>query len=211
MLIKLRSARTGSVRSRRGSSIAARRARERVTVGLPMSAKSACALRLIGTERVERRALMKEARLGRDRDHGCRLSDQDRLPQLMVPAPEAQGHALEGSKVELGAEHEAADLPGVCLPEPGHGFADRANGDPRLVIDRAHGAIGPATEAILELGGTPELMSGVPGRGHEPLRAGDRARVPGPVWDVVAELSGLVGDDRHVVVDAAREDEGICL
>src|SRR5215213_4181636 len=119
-----------------------------------MSAKSACALRLIGTERVERRALMKEARLGRDRDHGCRLSDQDRLPQLMVPAPEAQGHALEGSKVELGAEHEAADLPGVCLPEPGHGFAVRA--------------IGPATEAILELGGTPELVSGVPGRGTSP-------------------------------------------
>src|SRR5215204_7111665 len=123
MLIKLRSGRTRSVRSRRGSSIAARRARERVTVGLPMSAKSACALRLIGTERVERRALMKEARLGRDRDHGCRLSDQDRLPQLMVPAPEAQGHALEGR------EHEAADLPGVGLLEPAHGFADRTNGD----------------------------------------------------------------------------------
>src|SRR5215208_1552898 len=137
---------------------AARPERERVRVGLQVSEKSASALGLIGTERVERRALMKEARLGRDRDHGCRLSDQDRLPQLMVPAPEAQGHALEGSKVELGAEQEAADLPGVCLPEPGHGFADRANGDPRLVIDRAHGAIGPATKAILELGGAPELM-----------------------------------------------------
>src|SRR3954451_3054650 len=78
-----------------------------------LSAKSACALRLIGTERVERRALMKEARFGRDRDHGCRLRDQDRLPQLVVPGSEAQGHALEGCKVEIRAEHEAADLPEV--------------------------------------------------------------------------------------------------
>ena len=95
---------------------------------------------------------------------GCRLRDQDRLAQLLVPGPEAQGHALEGGKVEIRAEHEAADRPGVGLPEPGHGFADRANGDPRLVIERAHGAIGPATEAVLELGGAPELMGGVPGR-----------------------------------------------
>src|SRR5215210_977991 len=115
-----------------------------------MSAKSACALRLIGTERVERRALMKEARFGRDRDHGCRLSDEDRLPQLMVPRSEAQGHALEGREVELGAEHETAVLPGVCLTQPGHGFADRPDGDPGLVIDRAHRAIRRAPEAILE-------------------------------------------------------------
>src|SRR3954453_16584575 len=114
-----------------------------------MSAKSACDLRLIGTELVERGALIKEARLGRARDHGCRLRDQDRLPQLMVPAPKAQRHAFEGSKVELGAEHEAADLPGVGLPEPGDGFAARANGDPGLVIDRAPGAMGTAAAELL--------------------------------------------------------------
>src|SRR5918994_5822210 len=188
------------MRARAGAPASPREEPRRVSRWIsPLSAKSACALWLIGTERVERRALMKEARFGRDRDHGCWLSDEDRLPQLMVPAPEAQGHALEGSKVELGVEHEAADLPGVCLPEPGHGFADRPDGDPGLVIDRPHRAIRCASEAILELGGAPELMSEVPGGGDEPLRARDRARVPRPVRDVVAELSGFVGDDGHVI------------
>jgi hypothetical protein len=154
---------------------------------------------------------VQEALLGGDGDERAGLREQDRLAHLPVPGAEGDGHALKGGEREGVAQEIAGDRLRVAAVGSRRRLADRPHRDPGCVVQGAHEALGGAAEAVLKLRRAPGLVGGMPGGRHEPLRPGGRARVGGAKKHVIAEVAGLVGDDRHVVIDAPGEHERLGL
>ena len=86
--------------------------------------QAAFGFRFIDPKRVERRALMQEARLRRDRHQGSWLRQQQRLSQLAIPGAKTDRYALERGKVEIGSKHIGHERARIAEIDMDHGFAD---------------------------------------------------------------------------------------
>src|SRR5262245_52157614 len=104
------------------------------------SVEPALALGLVVAQRVQRRALMQKLLLRRDRDQDARTHQQDGLPQLLVPLPEAEPLALERRDLELVAHHVVVQRLRLRVVRPGYGLADDPHGDPVIIVALGHRA-----------------------------------------------------------------------
>ena len=163
----------------------------------------------VDAERVERRELVHELVLRRDRDHDVVGGEQDRLAQLAVPVAEGHRLALEDAELELGAEDVVARAPPDRSSRSRVAASPtRAQRHPGVVVLGAHRPARLLLEAGLQLGAAPGLHApDARWSGVEPGRAGDRARVPGVVGQVGGEDLALVGGDHHVVVGRALGED----
>ena len=121
------------------------------------------------------------------------------MAQFAVPRAEAQLATLETIERQLLAQGQGADCLGVVLAQFGHRGGNAAHGHPGGEIAVVHPALGVGLEAFLQLRGTEGFHGLVPGSRDQALGAGHRARVPGVVGQVLAEVATLVGHQHHVV------------
>ena len=80
------------------------------------------------------------------------------------------------------------------------------------MVTHIHGTTKAFGEAILQLGGAPLLVGGIPTYWHKARRTCDRARIPGMIRKVASKDLGLVGGEKHVVSRSIlREDWNLTL
>ncbi len=164
---------------------------------------SARALRLVRAERVEFGPVVQEALDRGGGGHGARQEQEERLPQLPVPAAEAEGPALEAADLESRRQDQGGHRGWIGAARlhrrrpPGCGRPSSRHSPPGASPGPRGGGTG------LELHRRPGLDRAPPGSGGEPLRADHRPGRGGVVDEVGPERPCLVGDGNHIVFRAA--------
>src|SRR4029450_11873365 len=105
--------------------------------------------------------------------------DDDGLPELTVPFAERHLLPFEGGKIELISPDVGVDRGELARTGTRYPLADGAPGNPSLIVEQQHEAIGEALKPVLHLGGAPLLMRWMPAHGLQTCGAGHRPRVSG--------------------------------
>jgi hypothetical protein len=155
---------------------------------------------------------VQKSLLRRHRHRQVGTSDDDGLPELTVPVAERHLLPFEGGKIELISPDIGVDRSELARAGTRHALADGAHGNPSLIVERQHEAIGEALKPVLHLGGAPLLMRRMPTHGLQTCGAGHRPRVPSAIGKIRSEHFVFVRYDKHVVVGGAlREDRHLLL
>lgn len=151
---------------------------------------------------------MQEALDGGERDKGAGVDHGNGHADLAVPGAERQAAALEAVHLELGVQQVGAQRGGIGGIGAGDGLAQGADGKPGGIVLTAHVAMGGLFKTVLQLHRAPAFDDGGPGGRDHAVRPCHRAREPGVVLDIAAEIVGLVGDQHHVVIGKVLHEAG---
>src|SRR6516164_4347677 len=172
----------------------------------------ALSLRLIHSERVDLGLLVQETFLRRDRNREVWTRNNNRLSELAIPGTKGHLLPLERREIEILAADRRVDRSKICRMGARCGFANGADRDPGLVVNRPHETIGKPLEAVLHLCRAPRLVCWMPAHRLEASGAGDGTRVPRAKGKIGAEHLPFVGDYYHVVSwGSLREDWHLLL